>query len=151
MSLLQALNLPAPPSLASKGAAIAKGAAAGNAAAKIAAAGQPASTAKEGKLNEAAEAWRQTHGQADQRIAALKSAVKSHCADAPPPLLQEIEKGLAKLDAVLGTVDHRLADALASAAKAGDDAARDAELAKARAIVTEYANYVKGDSLVAHI
>ena len=111
---------------------------------------QPA-TARNEKLFQAAEAWRRTHGQANERIAALKSAVQSHCADAHPKLRQEIEKGLVKLDEVLDTVDHRLADSLASASLAADDSAQKAELNSAKAILTEYIAYVKGAPLVAHV
>ncbi|MGZ5205490.1 MAG: hypothetical protein ACXWCU_11390 [Caldimonas sp.] len=107
--------------------------------------------AKNVKLVQASEAWRRTHGQANERIAALKAAVTSHCADAHPELRQEIEKGLVKLDEVLDTVDHRLADSLASAAHAADDQARMAELKGAKAILTEYINYVKTEQLVAHV
>lgn len=143
MSLLQALNLPVPPGLA-PAAAPKK-----TADAKAAGAKAAAPSARSGKLLEAAEAWRQTHGQAEARIAALKAAVKSHCADAPAPLVQAIDKGLLKLDTVLRTVDQRLADALAAAGGAGDDATMKSGLEKAKAIVTEYATYVKGEPLVA--
>jgi len=128
MSLLQALKLTPPPGL-----------------------GKPPAPAKNQALVQASEAWRRTHGQANERIAALKAAVKSHCADAHPELRQEIEKGLVKLDEVLDTVDHRLADSLATAAHAGDEKARKAELKSAKAILTEYINYVKGEQLVAHV
>ena len=141
MSLLQALKLPPVPT---------PGSAAG--AAKPAVAGKTAGAApKTEKLIQAAEAWRQTHGQASERITALKTAVKSHCADAPPALLQEIKKGLVKLDEVLNTVDHRLADSLATAGKAADAGTRKAELRNAKAILTEYINYVTRGPLVAHI
>lgn len=145
MSLLQALNLSVPASMASAAAPKKP------ADAKAAASGKAASTAKSAKLLEAAEAWRQTHGQAAAQIAALKAAVKSHCADSPAPLVQAIDKGLLKLDALLETVDHRLADSLATAGKAGDDDARGTELANAKAILARYINYVKADPLVAHI
>src|ERR1700742_4716918 len=102
MSLLQALNLSVPPGLA-PAAAPKK-----TADAKAADAKAAAPAAKSGKLLEAAEAWRQTHGQAEARIAELKAAVKSHCADSPAPLVQAIDKGLLKLDTVLKTVDQRL-------------------------------------------
>ena len=141
MSLLQALKLPPVPT---------PGSSAG--AAKPAVAGKTAGAApKTEKLIQAAESWRQTHGQASERITALKAAVKSHCADAPPALLQEIEKGLVKLDEVLNTVDHRLADSLATAGKAADEGNRKAELRNAKAILTEYINYVTRGPLVAHI
>ena len=141
MSLLQALKLPPPPAASSPTAVSGKAASA-----------KPAGAAlKPEKLFQAAEAWRQAHAQADQRIAALKAAVKSHCADAPPALMREIEKGLVKLDEVMGAVDHRLADSLATAGKAGDDGTQKAELQNAKTILTEYINYVKGAPLVAHI
>ena len=141
MSLLQVLKLPLPPTPGTQPAT-----------AKAAASGKTAGAApKNEKLLQAAEAWRQTHGQANERIGALKAAVKAHCADAPPALLQEIEKGLVRLDDVLDAVDHRLADSLATAGKAADDSARQAELRNAKAILTEYISYVTGGSLVAHI
>jgi len=141
MSLLQVLKLPLPPTPGTQPAT-----------AKAAASGKTAGAApKNEKLLQAAEAWRQTHGQANERIGALKAAVKAHCADAPPALLQEIEKGLVRLDEVLDAVDHRLADSLATAGKAADDSARQAELRNAKAILTEYISYVTGGSLVAHI
>ena len=113
--------------------------------------GSPRAAARNEKLLQASEAWRRTHGQANERIAALKEAVKSHCANAHPELRQEIEKGLVKLDEVLNTVDHRLADSLANAGKAVDDSAQKAELKSAKSILTEYINYVKGGPLVAHM
>lgn len=128
MSLLQALKLTPPPDL-----------------------GKPLAPAQNEKLFQASEAWRRTHGQASERIAALKAAVKSHCADAHPELRKEVEKGLDKLDQVLDTVDHRLADSLVTAAHAADESARKAELKSAKAILAEYIAYVKGEQLVAHV
>ena len=79
------------------------------------AAGGPAGKAKTEKLAKAAEQWRQTHVQADQRIASLKEAIRSHYAGGHPELVQAVGQGLAKLDDILGNVDHRLADSLAHA------------------------------------
>jgi hypothetical protein len=149
MSLLQALNLPVPVGLAS--AAAPKPAAPKPADAKSAGGGKTAVAAKSAKLLEAAAAWRRTHGEAQARVEALKTAVMAQCAESPPPLLQAIDKGLLGLDAVLKTVDTRLADALAGAGGAADDAAMKAELAKAKAIVTEYGSYMKGEPPLAHI
>ncbi|MEP6739234.1 MAG: hypothetical protein ABJA61_02570 [Caldimonas sp.] len=140
MSLLQLFNLSLPAAAGSQPAAAKK--AAGGAAV-------PAQKAKQ--LSQAAEKWRQTHAQANERIAALKAAVKAHCADAPPALVQEIAKGLLKLDEVLNAVDHRLADSMASAGSADDHGAHKAELKNAKAILTEYIGYVKSESLVAHV
>ena len=141
MGLLQALNLP-PPSSRRPQPAAAETVARGDAAP-----GAPNTD----KLSQAADAWRQTHRQANERITALKQTVKAHCADGHPLLVQEIEKGLAKLDKVLTTVDHRLADSLASAGKAVDASAQQAELKNAKSILAEYINYVKSEPLVAHM
>ena len=142
MSLLQALKLPTPASPAAPTA---------SATSATAAKARPAAAAKAGKLVDAAAAWRDTQRQADERIRALQAAVKAHCADAPAALLQEIEKGLARLDAVLDTLDHRLADSLARAGGLKDEAARAAELATAKALCAEYIGFVTSDPLVVHI
>ena len=141
MSLLLALKLSLPSARKSPSAA----------GKKATEATPPAAAAKAGKHSRAADAWRQTHGQANARITALKQAVKAHCADAHPALVQEIDRGLAKLDDILDTIDHRLADSLAKAGEAADEAARSAELKNAKAIFTEYTLYVKNEPLVAHI
>jgi hypothetical protein len=136
MSLLQALNLPEPPART--------GAEPGPNAASAAA-------AKQARLAQAGTGWRASHGQADERIEALKAAIKAHYAEAHPALLNEIEKGVAKLDSVLDNVDHRLADLLVNASKAGNDAARASELKDAKALLAQYIGYVKSEPLVAHI
>jgi len=111
----------------------------------------PVAPSKPERLEQAAASWCQTHRQADERIEALKSAIKAHYAGAHPELLQEIENGAAKLDGVLDNVDRRLADMMANAGKAGDDGARRAELKNARALLTEYIVYVKSEPLIAHM
>ncbi|MEO7057760.1 MAG: hypothetical protein ABI281_05945 [Caldimonas sp.] len=142
MSLLQALKLSPPPARAG-GPAIATRTAQDGLALK------PAQ--KRERLAQAATGWRQVHRVADQRIDALKKAIKSHYSEAHPALLQEIEKGVGKLDGVLDNVDHRLADVLASAGKTDDDSARKTALANARALLTQYVNYVKSEPLIAHM
>jgi hypothetical protein len=132
MSLLKALHLPVPASLG------------GTPAAAV-------SAQKQKQLAAGAESWRRTHARASEQIAALKAAVKSHCADGHPALLAQIDKGLAKLDGVMENVDHRLAESMASAGAADDHGTHQAELKGARALLTEYINYVKSEPLVAHI
>ncbi len=131
MSLLKALKLSVPASLAAAPAAV------------------PAQ--KQKQLAAGAEAWRQTHARASEQIAALKAAVKTHCADGHPALVAEIDKGLAKLDDVMENVDHRLAESMANAGAADDHAKHQAELKDAKALLMEYINYVKSEPLVAHI
>jgi hypothetical protein len=141
MSLLQALNLPPLPP---RGAAPVPGK-------NVAEAKAVASGARTERLSQSAETWRETHRQADERIKALKQSIQAHYADGHPQLLQEIDKGLVKLDEVLDNIDHRLADALTNASKAADDGARKTELKNAKSLLTEYINYVKSEPLIAHM
>jgi hypothetical protein len=129
MSLLRALQLPSP--------------------ARAAAAGPPAAGGD--RLAQAAQAWRDTHRLAEERIAALREAVRARCADAPPAFVREVEQGLGKLDRLLGPLDTRLAQSLAKAAQAGDAKARAAELKTAKALVAEYIGHVKAEPLIAHV
>ena len=140
MGLLDALGLPPDPRTAAKASAVQKAVASG-----------AADKAKTDRLANAAEEWRKTHGQANQRIASLKEAIQSHYADGHPELVRAVEQGLVKLDDILDNVDHRLADSLAHASEALDDHARDAELKNAKAILTEYIGYIKGEPLIAHM
>ena len=102
-------------------------------------------------LSRAATAWRQAHGQAVERVSALKTSIRSHYASGHPHLLQAIEKGLFKLDEVFAEVDHRLADSLEAAAKADTDAARVAELAKAKRILAGYVGYINGQPMIGRL
>ena len=104
-------------------------------ASQAAASGGAASAGKIAKLSQAAESWRKSHGKANERIAALKKSIQAHYAEGHPELLQ----------------DHRLADSLASAGTAADDAARKAELKNAKSLLTEYITYVKSEPLISHI
>lgn len=143
MSLLRILKLPPRPARTGHPAQGAQNAEDGRRASNA--------TPKPERLSQAAAAWRQTHRQADERIEALKAAIKAHYAGAHPALLQEIEKGVGKLDGVLDNVDHRLADVMANAGKADGDTARKTELKNAKALLTQYINYVKTEPLIAHM
>lgn len=113
--------------------------------------GVAATADKNGRLLKAAETWRQTHRQADERIRELKKSIESHYAQGHPDLLREIDSGLAKLDEVLKNVDHRLADSLASAGGAKHEAAQNVELRNAKSIFAEYISYVNSADLIAHM
>lgn len=142
MSLLKALKLPQPAT---------PNAAAAAPATRAASAASAVPAQKQKQLAAGAAAWRQTVAKAGTQIAALKAAVKMHCAGGPPALVTEIEKGLARLDGVMEKVDHRLADSMASAGTAADGGKHQAELKSAKALLTEYINYVKSEPLVAHV
>lgn len=103
------------------------------------------------QLAQAASDWRGVHRLADARVEALKTAIQAHYAGAHPALLDEIENGMARIDAVLDNVDHRLADVLADAARAKDDAAHQAAVKSAKALLAQYVAYVKGEPLIAHM
>ena len=99
----------------------------------------------------AGEAWRKTHRLVAERIDALKATVVAHYAESLPDFQTEVEKGMARLDGVLDKIDQRLATSLASAAKATNPTARQAELNRARSILRAYVAYVKSEPLIAHI
>ena len=104
-----------------------------------------------GRLARAAEDWRQTHVQADERIATLKESVKSHYASSHPKLCLAIEKSMVKLDDILNKVDQRLADSLSAASNATNEAARNAELKNAKTVLAGYIAYVKSQPLIDHL
>ena len=139
MGLLEVLGLPSASRRAAK-AAVAQ-----------ATSGGAAGNTKTERLLKAAEEWRKTHGQANERIATLKKTIQSHYADGHPELVQAVEQGLVQLDEILDNVDHRLADSMVDASNAQDDRTRDAELKNAKAILTEYIGYFKGEALIAHV
>ena len=118
----------------------------------VVAAAKPADRAAElARLSGAAEAWRKTHATAAERILALKKSVLAHYKEGQPELLQEIEKGLTRLDQILAKLDHRLADSLARAAAAAEEGPRRTELTNAKTLLAEYIDYVNGEPLIAHI
>jgi hypothetical protein len=120
-----------------------KGEEAGGADQKVAAA-QPA------KLTQAAAHWSGVRTTVDAKIQELKQAVKAHYAKAHPELVKEIDKNMAKLDGVLGKLDHRLTDALKACATAAEGA-RQAELKKTEAILNEFKKTVQSERLIAHM
>ena len=108
-------------------------------------------TLSRGSLDKAPQVWHDTRKIIGTNIDELKKAVKSEYADSHPDLLKQIEAGISKLDTILENLDHRLADSLAKAHKAGDEAAKKAELKNSKAIMIEHLKFVKSEPLVAHI
>jgi hypothetical protein len=110
-----------------------------------------AANEKAEKLHKAAEAWHGTRKTVDAKVNELRKAIKAHYADGHPDVLKEIDKGLVKLDGVLDKLDHRLAESLAKAGDAANDAARQAELKNCKGVLKEYIAYVKSEPLIAHM
>jgi hypothetical protein len=114
---------------------------------------KPVAMAKLGKaeLAKAPDVWHGMRKVVDTNIAEVKKAVKAHYAHEHPDLLKEIDQNLAKLDAITDKLDHRIAEALAKAHAAKDEAARKAELKTAKTILAQYIGYVKSEPLIGHL
>jgi hypothetical protein len=103
-----------------------------------------------GQLSSAPAVWHDTRDILGKNIGALKSAVVAHYGREHVDF-GEIEDGMRKLDSILENLDAELAESLAKAHAATDDAERKAELKNAKGILTGYMNYVKSEPLIAHI
>ncbi|HEU0050060.1 MAG TPA: hypothetical protein VFQ43_20895, partial [Nitrososphaera sp.] len=79
-------------------------------------------------LEKAPDVWHQTRKVIETKVAQLKTAIQKAFADEGPDLVAEIDKNMKKLDWILDTLDHKLADSLAKAHAAENPAARQAEL-----------------------
>ena len=102
-------------------------------------------------LASAPEEWDGTRELLERNINALKRAVQSQIADEGDELVTEINGHLQKLDRILGKLDRRLADSLATAGAARDPADRKESLQQAKAILAEYIRYVGSEPLIAHL
>lgn len=107
--------------------------------------------AKLAALGAAPQVWHQTRTVMSKQIDKLRSAIKTEYASEAPELNAEIEKGVAQMNRIMERLDHRLAEQIDKAHKAKDEAARKAELAKAKALLTEHIKYVQSEPLIAHI
>jgi peptidoglycan hydrolase-like protein with peptidoglycan-binding domain len=114
---------------------------------------KPVAAPKLGKahLAKAPEVWHGMRKIVDTNIEQVKKAVIGHYAHEHPDLVKEINKGLEKLDGITERIDHRVAEALAKAHAAKDEAAKKAELKNAKTILSEYIAYVKSEPLIAHV
>jgi hypothetical protein len=117
------------------------------------AAPQPVAMPKLGKpaLAKAPEVWHGMRKIVDTNIEQVKKAVRGHYAHEHPDLVKQIDEKLVDLDGITEKLDHRIADSLAKANAAKDEAARKAELKNAKAILADYIQYVKSEPLIAHI
>lgn len=111
----------------------------------------PPAEAKLAALGAAPQVWTQTRTVMSKSVAQLSEAIRKEYSSQPPEVLADIEKGMAKMNQVTARFDHRLAEAMEKAHKAKDEAARKAELARAKAILTEHIKYVQSEPMIAHI
>lgn len=114
---------------------------------------QPIAPPKLGKpeLAKAPGVWHSTRDILDKNITALKKAVLATCADESPDLIKQIDRNLRKLDGIMDELDTELADSLAKASVAKNDAAKKAELKNSKRILADYIKYVKTEPLIAHV
>jgi hypothetical protein len=114
---------------------------------------RPIAPPKLGKasLATASAVWRGTRDILATNIAELKKGVLAHYGNEHPDVLKGVEEQLKKLGGILGKLDHRLADSLADAHAAEEDAPRAAELKNSKAILTEYITYVRSEPMIAHV
>jgi hypothetical protein len=111
----------------------------------------PAAAAKLKALGAAPQVWTQTRSVMSKSIDQLTAAIRKEYSSEHPDVLADIEKGMAKMSEVTARFDHRLAEAMDKAHKAKDEAARKAQLASAKAILTEHIKYVQSEPMIAHI
>lgn len=86
-----------------------------------------------------------------QRGGELKRAVLAQYGTEHSDLIKDIDQKLVKLDVILEKLDTKLADSLAKAHAAANDAARRAELKISKTILADYIKNVKSEPLIAHI
>ncbi|MEO8427420.1 MAG: peptidoglycan-binding domain-containing protein [Verrucomicrobiota bacterium] len=114
---------------------------------------KPIAPPKLGKatLANAPMVWHSTRNILNTNIEELKKGVRAEYGPEDPELLKQIDDSMVKLSGILGKLDTRLADSLAKANAAGNDAARKAELKIAKTILIDYLKYVKSEPLIAHM
>jgi hypothetical protein len=103
------------------------------------------------RLAKASVAWHGTRSIVDGQCNQLKAAIRTHYGKSHPAVMKEIDSNMHKIDAIVGQLDHKLADSLKKASSAANDAARVAELRVAREILNSYIRYVNTEPLIAHI
>ncbi len=130
--------------------AAADGAAAAKPPAKVPEAGPPPTLGK-ATLMKAPEVWHGTRDVVQKNLAALRQAVRQACVDEPPEFIDIANQNLQRLEDIPDHLDAKLAESLARAAAAKDQAARQAELQNSKRILAEYIAYVKSEPLIAHV
>jgi hypothetical protein len=103
------------------------------------------------QLIKAPDVWHQTRKAVETHVDQLKTAIRNEYAVEGPELLAEIDKNMMKLDWILDTLDHKLADSIAKANAAQNPAERQAELKNSKLILANYIKYVKSEPMIAHI
>jgi len=111
----------------------------------------PPESLGEPNLQRAPLIWHGTRKIVDHNIGELKRAIRQEYANEHPKLLDDIDKGVQRVDVILEKLDTRLAESLERAGAVKDPAQRAAEIANAKKILTEYVKFVKSEPLIEHI
>jgi len=85
-------------------------------------------------LEEARHIWHQTYADVETIVGSLKVAIGERMAKEAPHLLDQINRNMGQLDAVLDALDRRLAQSLEQAHSTTDAVARQAQIKGAKAI-----------------
>jgi hypothetical protein len=102
-------------------------------------------------LAKAPAVWHGTREILKTNIAELKKGILTHYGAEYPEVITEIDGNLKKLGVLLDKLDHRLADSLEKANATKDEAERKAELKYAKSLLAGYIQYVKTESMIAHV
>jgi uncharacterized protein YdcH (DUF465 family) len=103
------------------------------------------------ELSKSPVVWHGMRKVVDNNLLQVKRAVRGHYAHEHPDLVKAIDSNLAKLDGITDKLDHRIAETLAKAHSAKDEAGRKTELKNAKVILAEYIKFVKSEPLIAHV
>lgn len=103
------------------------------------------------ELTNAPQAWEGTRELLQTNINALKKAVQAQVAGEGGEIVDDINGQLQKLDRILGRLDRRLGDSLATAAAARGADGRNTALQEAKVILADYIRYVRSEPLIDHL
>jgi hypothetical protein len=103
------------------------------------------------ELGKAGAVWNNMRSVIHTNLEQVKKAATAHYAHEHPDLARQVQQNLVKLDNIKSKFDHRIADSLAKAHAAKDEASRKTELKNAKGILAEYINHVKSEPLIAHV
>ena len=93
--------------------------------------------------------WSDTVTSVGGAIDKLKDAIRKDFASEGPDVVADIEKNLDRISKITERFDHSLADLLKAAHEATDEAARRANITKAKSVLAEHIKYAASEPLIA--
>ncbi len=108
----------------------------------------PPDPAKAKALEESPKLWNDTISTVASGIDKLKDAIRKDFASEGPDVVADIEKNLDRISKITERFDATLAELLKAAHEAVDDAARKAQLTKAKSVLAEHIKYAASEPLI---